>query len=119
MKAAKKIFVKPLGSPPKYLQIMSQKFKIELSRPKFQVPTRITYFGKPRCPVPLAVGLQVAAGVRSFVYQAEQLDALWKTRQQPREWRCSCLSGESLKGKITIWPHLVLAILYLLETRLT
>ena len=62
-------------------------------------PTRITYFGKPRCPVPLAIGLQVAAGVRSFVYQAEQLDALWKTRQQPREWRWSCLSGKSLKGK--------------------
>lgn len=85
MKVAKKIFVKPLCSPPKYLQIMSQKFKTELSRPKFQAPTRITYFGKPRCPVPLAVGLQVAAGVRSFVYQAEQLDALWKIRQQPCE----------------------------------
>lgn len=88
MKVAKKIFVKPLCSPlflGVLTQIVSQKFKIELSRLKFQAPTRITYFGEPRCPVPLAVGLQVAAGIGSFVYQAEQLDALWKTRQQPRE----------------------------------
>lgn len=79
----------------------------------FKAPTRITYFGKPRCPVPLAIGLQVAAGICSFVYQAEQLNTLWKTKQQPHKWHWSCLSDKSLKDKITIWLHLVLDILYL------
>lgn len=46
-------------------------------------PAGITYFGQPRRAAPLAVRLQVAAGVRSFVYQAEQLHALWKTRRSP------------------------------------
>lgn len=39
----------------------------------------ITHLCEPRGPVPLAVGLQVAAGIGGFVYQAEQLDTLWET----------------------------------------
>lgn len=62
---------------------MSVKFETEISILSVQGTTGITYFCKPCCPGPLAVRLQVAAGVCSLVYQAEQLHALWKTEQQP------------------------------------
>lgn len=48
-----------------------------------KAPPRITYFCKPCGPVPLAIRLQVAAGICGFVYQAEQLNTLWKIKQHP------------------------------------
>lgn len=59
---------------------------------------RVTYLCKPRCPVPLAIRLQVAAGICGFVYQAEQLNTLWKTKRQPPQVTLQ-LRDEPLKVK--------------------
>lgn len=44
-------------------------------------PQEATYLRQPSGPVPLAVCLQVAAGICGLVYQAEQLHPLWKTER--------------------------------------
>lgn len=61
-----------------------QAARLGLPSPTPQAPTRVTYFCEPRCAVPLAVCLQVAAGIRSLVYQAEQLNTLWRAGEKER-----------------------------------